>query len=69
MTTKVTVFAAHGWPVDVTPITPTGARYPTIRVQPGATGDFYVHSTQDLLIHEVQPDELASEAVPNMQTL
>jgi len=69
MTTKVTVFAAHGWPVDVTAITPSGARYKPVRVQPGETRDFYVHSTQDLLIHEVQPSELAAEKVPQLETL
>jgi hypothetical protein len=30
-----------------------------LRVAPGETGVFYVHNGQDLVIHEVQPEELA----------
>lgn len=70
MTTKVTVFAGHGWPVDVTPISiggqPVGQK---VRVAKGETRDFVVHSGTDLLIHEVQPSELAAENVPELQTL
>lgn len=58
MTTKVTIEANHGWPVDVTPMTygrePSGLPR---RVPANATEVFYVHSGQDLLIHEVQSDE------------
>lgn len=65
MTTRVVVFATHGWPVDVTPISvgrsPVG---PKVRVPAGQAGDFIVHSGQDLLIHEVQPSELAPPTAP-----
>jgi len=58
MTTKVTVDAHAGWPVDVTPVNnglPDLARKAT--VSPGDVRDFYVHSGNDLLIHEVQQNE------------
>ena len=63
MTTTVTVKANHGWPVDVTRLA-IGAAYvaPKTRVAAGETRDFIVHSGHDLLIHEVQPSELAAEA-------
>lgn len=64
MTTKVTVSANHGWPVDVTPL-PTTADGPVgtrTRVPAGETREFYVHYAQALLIHEVQPAEIAVEA-------
>lgn len=59
MTTKVTVHANHGWPVDVShlPAGPEGAGF-VIRVPAGASQDFFVHSHQDLRIHEVQPYEI-----------
>ena len=62
MTTTVIVKANHGWPVDVTPLA-INAVYvpPKMRVAAGETREFYVHSGQDLLIHEVQPSELAAE--------
>lgn len=64
MTTKVEIFAGHGWPVDVTPISrPDGVKGPTTRIAAGAHGVAYVHSGADLLIREVQPEELAAEAV------
>lgn len=59
MTTKVTVSANHGWPVDVTPL-PLGVG-PVTQVPAGESRDFYVHSQQDLLIHEVQPHEIEAE--------
>ncbi|WP_406853501.1 hypothetical protein ABEG18_13090 [Alsobacter sp. KACC 23698] len=68
MTTTVVVKANHGWPVDVTTI-PVGANGPagihplegsTARVAAGEERSFYVHSGQDLRIHEVQPDEVAA---------
>lgn len=64
MTTKVTVSANHGWPVDVTRLTPDdGDRIgDTERVPAGETRDFYVWDGQDLLIHEVQPREIEAEA-------
>ena len=70
MTTTVKVEANHGWPVDVTRKNigangPDGA-YPmadhTVRVPAGETQVFSVHSTCDLLIHEVQPGEVAAAA-------
>ena len=62
MTTTVTIKALHGWPVDVTPVS-TGphAVGPKSRVPAGQARDYVVHSGQDLLIHEVQPGELAAE--------
>lgn len=58
MTTKVTVFALHGWPVDVTQVSGAGTSIgPTQRVPAGVSRDFVVYSGHDLLIHEVQPGE------------
>ncbi|NEI70973.1 hypothetical protein GR212_15420 [Rhizobium lusitanum] len=63
MTTTVIVQANHGWPVDVTVIdTATNEARTTARVPKDHEVPFYVHSGQDLLIHEVQPYELAAEA-------
>lgn len=63
MTTEVRVFAGRGWPVDVTPISrPDRVKGLTTRIAAGVHGTAYVHSGQDLLIREVQPDELAAEA-------
>ena len=54
MTTKVTVDAHAGWPVSVK----NTASGHEIIVAANTTQDFYVHSGgNDLLIHEVQPDE------------
>lgn len=65
MTTKVDIFAGHGWPVDVTPISrPNGERGATTRIAANAHGTAYVHSGQDLLIREVQPADLESETAP-----
>lgn len=51
MTTKVDIFAGHGWPVDVTPISrPDGERGATTRIAANAHGTAYVHYGQDLLI-------------------
>lgn len=62
MTTKVTVSANHGWPVDVTPQSIDNAAVATkTRVPAGEVREFYVHSRQDLLIHEVQPGEIDAE--------
>lgn len=63
MTTEVIVKANHGWPVDVTrthvgTLTPM---YNKERVAAGETRTFSVSGGQDLLIHEVQPSELAAE--------
>ena len=64
MTTKVEIFAGHGVPVDVTPISrPDGVKGPTTRIAAGAHGVAYVHSGADLLVREVTPEELAAEAV------
>ena len=65
MTTKVTVHALDGWPVDVTPVAINGSLVGAKqRVPKGETREFYVHSGQDLLVHEVQPSELAAESEP-----
>lgn len=62
MTTKVTVAANHGWPVDVTPLAIGNVQVGgKTRVPAGETRDFYVHSGQDLLVHEVQPAEIETE--------
>jgi hypothetical protein len=68
MTTKVTVEANHGWPVDVfahdKPADADGGTQGTLlaRVPANSKQDFYVHSGRDIFIHEVQPDELTNEA-------
>lgn len=56
MTTKVTVSANHGWPVRVILIGKDGNEMKSV-VAPNETKDFYVHSTCDLHIHEIQPGE------------
>ena len=63
MTTRVTVEANHGWPVRVEHLDPkTGEPiHPATFVPPAAKEEFYIHSTMDLRIHEVQPGE-GSEA-------
>jgi hypothetical protein len=64
MTTAVEVKAYHDRPVDVTAIDPvSGDVIPNYggRLQPGEAREFVATSTQDLLIHEVQPDEIAAE--------
>ena len=59
MTTKVTVHANHGWPVDVIHLPLIdGATGFASRVPPGETREFIVHSGQDLRIHEVQAHEI-----------
>ena len=59
MTTRVTVEANHGWPVKVQFINPkTGNTVgPERIVPPAAQEEFYIHSTMDLRVHEVQPNE------------
>ena len=58
MTTTVLVEANHGWPVRVMPLTADGSFVgPVVTVEPAFAQTFHVHSGQDLLIHEVQPDE------------
>lgn len=49
MTTTITV-KTHAWEVDVTP-SDTGT---TVRVPAESEQTFHVHSSADLLIHEVQ---------------
>lgn len=68
MTTKVEVHANHGWPVDVTPVYPSGTKDTTIRVPAGETRSFYIHSALDLLIHEVQPEEISAETAAASNT-
>jgi hypothetical protein len=65
MTTTVIVKANHGWPVRVTakPVAPATGDDRVEVVDAGNERSFIVHSTQDLLIHEIQPDEVAAEAV------
>lgn len=60
MTTKVTIHALHGWPVDVTLISPSGRTVQ--RVPAGETQEFHVFDGRDLHIHEVQPNEIEAEA-------
>lgn len=62
MTTTITVKANHGWPVDIKAYRPDGSPIETYggRVPAGETRDFIVHSSQDLFVHEVQPDEAAT---------
>jgi hypothetical protein len=62
MTTKVTIEANHGWPVKVIQIddaTGNWLDHGVTIVAAGEKRDFYVNSTVDLLIHEVQPNEKA----------
>lgn len=54
MTTKVTVDAHAGWPVDVSFVGAYSAQG-SVRLAPGEKQDFYVNSGQDILVHEVQP--------------
>ena len=63
MTTRVIVEANHGWPVKVQFVNPkTGNTVgPERIVPPAAKEEFYIHSTMDLRVHEVQPGE-GSEA-------
>lgn len=63
MTTTVKVQANHGWPVDVTGVDPKTGEPVNYggRVPAGETRDFICHSSMDLRIHEVQPDEIKAE--------
>jgi hypothetical protein len=58
MTTLVVVKANHGWPVDVTAVKDGAPFAPAKRVAPNMEESFYVHSGQDLLIHEVASNEI-----------
>ncbi len=60
MTTKVTIHALHGWPVDVTLIGPAGRTVQ--RVRAGETQDFHIFDARDLHIHEVQPHEIEADS-------
>lgn len=53
MTTKVTIDAHAGWPVEVLQIG-AAAHAPAQVVHPGEVKDFHVHSGCDLLIREIQ---------------
>ena len=60
MTSTVVVKVNHGRPVDVTPTVPKTGIPLTAYAFHLAAGDevsLVVHSGQDLLVHEVQPDE------------
>lgn len=59
MTTETVVKANHGWPVKVTGVHPkdgTLTNYGGI-VPAGEERAFHCHSSMDLVIHEIQPDE------------
>jgi hypothetical protein len=61
MTTTVIVKANHGWPVLVEGYQP-GTDFPTKSFYGGIVPKneertFHVHSSMDLRIHEIQPDE------------
>ncbi len=59
MTTSVTVKANHGWPVRVTGVhskTGEDANYGGI-VPKNEERTFHCHSTMDLIVHEIQPEE------------
>lgn len=61
MTTTIVVKANHGWPVRVTKLNPkTGQEWPgqSVTVEKDTEQSISVHSSCDLLIHEVQPDEI-----------
>lgn len=61
MTTQIDVKANHGWPVKVTGVHPkTGEDIPHYGgiVPAGETRTFHCHSTMDLRVHEIQPDEV-----------
>lgn len=59
MTTKITVDANHGVPVQVVQVHRPN-HGPVVRtetiVDPNQSAEFYVHSFNDLEIHEIQPD-------------
>ena len=70
MTTKITVFANHGWPVEVTLLDPKSG-HPTgpFLVEVGAQADFHAHSGADLYVHEVQPGQaIVGEAIVRADT-
>ena len=62
MTTKVTVDAHAGWPVQVEaedfyPASDTEASVSTLAiVQPGEVKDFFIHSNRQLIITEMKRD-------------
>ena len=56
MTTSVKIDTHAGWNVDVIVAQNGIAVGPVERVPPNSEKTFYLHSTQDLLIREVQPD-------------
>lgn len=66
MTTRVTIYAGHGWPVKVQQKDPkTGEDIgQIIIVEPGTTMEYCVHSGADLLVHEIQPDEIDKAEAP-----
>lgn len=59
MTTRVTIFAGHGWPVRYKQVDPkTGDIIGNEqRIEAGVTAETIVHSGADLVVHEIQPDE------------
>lgn len=65
MTTKVTIDAHAGWPVAVTKVQSEWAKSTEI-VPPGEERTFYVYSTMDLHIHEVQQEEAGLSSMLSM---
>lgn len=64
MTTSVIIRANHGWPVRATQQHLNSADGSIVSETPvvipaGEERTLYVHSTMDLLIHEIQPSEVA----------
>lgn len=60
MTTRVSIDAHAGWPVEVTMIDvqPDGTKISSVvTVAPHTAQDFYVHSSRELLIKELSKQE------------
>ena len=59
MTTTVIVKANHGWPVSVMQVDPKTSETIglPVTVEAGKTQEFVVHSSADLHVHEIQPEE------------
>lgn len=70
MTTEIVVKANHGWPVRVTakhPETGDAINYGGV-VPANETRSFHCHSSMDLIVHEIQPNEMQQNgAVGNFQ--
>lgn len=53
MTTKITVDAHAGLPVEVRQFSTLDCKQTIIVVEPGAKQDFYAHSTMELFVREL----------------